>query len=586
MSRTFYISMVVLLLPVFLAAAPLSGAGEVVTVPVVTVELVNLSESLQADSESQFGVVYHVPAGFHMTTTFQNIEFSGYQKSALKSIVFPEPVSEGEFAYYRGDQMAMVTLLLKGDTGESELEVTAEYQLCREGDVGMCFQPGNATASLVINVEAATEEDSPIAESGSLQDKLKAALEKGSWLAFLMVFVGGVLASFTPCVYPMIPITVSYIGSNSGGSALKGFVLSLWYVLGIAVVYSTLGLVAAATGGAFGQATQTPIFAISVAVIIGAMAMSMAGMFDLQVPSSMANKMGGAKTGFLGPLLMGMAMGLIAAPCVGPVLIVLLTWVATTGNLFLGFWLLFTFAVGLGMLFLALGAFSGLLTALPNAGGWMEHIKHFFAIVLYALALSFLKMYVPVPVLTAVFGLMLFVSVSAWGAWKPLSETATHMDGILKGVLMFLWLLGSLLFIAVIAPSIIPSSGNVQVVEAGHIEPDWILNEQEAFTAAANSGKPLVMDFWAEWCSACKELDHKTWSSDNPLALSEQFVALKMDLTERNPANDAALQKYAVVGMPTVIFFDSEGKELERFSGFKGPDDVEKIMRRVLSQTN
>ncbi|MCP4145185.1 MAG: thioredoxin fold domain-containing protein [bacterium] len=586
MNRIFSISMVAILLPVFLIAAPLSGAGEVETVPVVTVELVNLGESLQSGSESQFGIVYHVPAGFHMTTTFQKIEFTGYQKSDLKSIVFPEPVSEGEFAYYRGDQMAMVTLLLNDETGESDLEVIAEYQLCREGNAGMCFQPGSATASLAINVEAAADEVVTYEESGSLQDKLKAALEKGSWLAFLMVFVGGVLASFTPCVYPMIPITVSYIGSNAGGSALKGFVLSLWYVLGIAIVYSTLGLVAAATGGAFGQATQTPIFAISVAVIIGAMAMSMAGMFDLQVPSSMANKMGGAKTGFLGPLLMGMAMGLIAAPCVGPVLIVLLTWVATTGNMFLGFWLLFTFAIGLGMLFLALGAFSGLLTALPNAGGWMDHIKHFFAIVLYALALSFLKMYVPVPVLTAVFGLMLFVSVSAWGAWKPLSETATHKDGILKGVLMFLWLLGSLLFIAGIAPSIIPSSGNVQVVEAGHIEPEWIMNEQEAFAASASSGKPLVMDFWAEWCSACKELDHKTWSSDEPLALSKQFVALKMDMTERNPANDAALKKYAVVGMPTVIFFDSEGKELERFSGFKGPDDVEKIMRRVLSQTN
>jgi thioredoxin:protein disulfide reductase len=584
MTRIIQVLILIVALSATVISAPLGSVNN--EIPSVTVELVNLGDTIQSDTVAQFGVVYHVPAGYHMTTTFQKIEFEGYADSALKSIVFPDPVTDGEFAYYNGDQMAMISLMISENTGTAELSVSAEYQLCREGDAGMCFQPETATASIQIEIEASDENMSEVSESTSLQDKLKNALEKGSWLAFLMVFLGGVLASFTPCVYPMIPITVSYIGSNAGGSAVKGFVLSLWYVLGIALVYSTLGLVAAATGGAFGQAAQTPIFAGIVAFIIGAMAMSMAGMFDLQVPSSMANKMGGAKTGFLGPLLMGMAMGLIAAPCVGPVLIVLLTWVATTGSLFMGFWLLFTFAIGLGMLFLVLGAFSGLLTAIPASGGWMDHVKHFFAIVLYALALSFLKMYIPIWMLTAIFGFLLFVSVSAWGAWKPLSETATHKDGILKGILMFLWLLGSLLFIAGIAPSLIPVSENAQVVEAKHIEPQWLLDEQVAFTTAAKEDKPLVMDFWAEWCSACKELDHKTWSSEGPLTLAGQFVTLKMDMTERNDFNDSALEKYAVVGMPTVIFFSSDGQEIERFSGFKGPEDVEEIMSRVLSRTS
>ena len=195
-------------------------------------------------------------------------------------------------------------------------------------------------------------------------------------------------------------------------------------------------------------------------------------------------------------------------------------------------------------------------------------------------------MYIPIWMLTAIFGFLLFVSVSAWGAWKPLSETATHKDGILKGILMFLWLLGSFLFIAGIAPSLIPVSENAQVVEAKHIEPQWLLDEQVAFTTAAKEDKPLVMDFWAEWCSACKELDHKTWSSEGPLTLAGQFVTLKMDMTERNDFNDSALEKYAVVGMPTVIFFSSDGQEIERFSGFKGPEDVEEIMSRVLSRTS
>ncbi|MBK7702916.1 MAG: thioredoxin [bacterium] len=430
--------------------------------------------------------------------------------------------------------------------------------------------------------------DAAAPAGGGLQARLQRALEKGSWLAFLLVFLGGVLASFTPCVYPMIPITISYIGGNSRGRPLKGFVLSLWYVLGIALVYSILGVAAAATGGAFGQATQTPVFAAIVAAIIGAMALSMAGLFDLQLPSSLTSRVGGGRTGFLGPLLMGAAMGLIAAPCVGPVLIVLLTWVATTGNLVLGFWLLFTFALGLGVLFVALGTFSGLLTALPGAGGWMQTVKHVFAVVLFALALWFLRLYVPVWLLAAVFGLALLLSVSAWGAWRALPEGAGARAGLNLGGLRFLWLLGATLAILGglrgLAPGLLPAGGGAAVGEtaaAGHDEPAWLHDDQAAFAAAREQGKPLMMDFWAAWCAACLELDERTYNQPAILALAGDFVAVKMDLTERSAANDALARRYGVVGMPTVLFFDPQGRELERFSGFMDARDLGVVLERV-----
>ncbi|MBC8367936.1 thioredoxin fold domain-containing protein [bacterium] len=387
----------------------------------------------------------------------------------------------------------------------------------------------------------------------------------------------------------MVPITISTLGGSDKGTPLQRFVLAVCFVLDIAIMYSSLGLLAAATGGAFGQATQTPIFAGIVAVIIGAMGLSMAGLFDIQIPSGLTSKMGGAKTGFLGPILMGMAMGLIAAPCVGPVLIVLLTWVAQTGSLFMGFWLLFTFAVGLGMLFLALGTFSGLLTALPGAGGWMDQVKHFFALVLFALALYFLKPYLPGWMLTLALGLALVFSLSAWGALKPLGEDAGAKEGMGKGLSRLLWILGVVLAILGgikgFAPGLLPSGGGSSAVETAeaHQEPLWIWDETAGFAQAAAEGKPVMMDFWAEWCVACNELDHFTYNQPQILDLAEDLVSIKMDMTKNSAENKAILNKYEVFGMPTVIFFDSTGKELERFSGFISADDMAPYMQRALA---
>lgn len=575
-------------------AAAIPAVAE--TPPQLTVTLKALGGAPVAGGRSQLGVVYHVPAGTHLTATFQGLVFASEPAAAFGPAVFPKPVA-AEIPYYRGEVMAVVPVSWPDHTGSLRVTLSAEYQLCREGDAAVCYQPAEAQAVLDLDLAAggaaATATDTGGTEvaapaGGGLQARLQRALESGSWLAFLLVFLGGVLASFTPCVYPMIPITISYIGGNSRGRPLKGFVLSLWYVLGIALVYSTLGVAAAATGGAFGQATQTPVFAAIVAAIIGAMALSMAGLFDLQLPSSLTSRVGGGRTGFLGPLLMGAAMGLIAAPCVGPVLIVLLTWVATTGNLVLGFWLLFTFALGLGVLFVALGTFSGLLTALPGAGGWMQTVKHVFAIVLFALALWFLRLYAPAWLLAGVFGLALLLSVSAWGAWRALPESAGARAGLNLGGLRFLWLLGATLAILGglrgLAPGLLPAGGAPAVPGAsgeGHAEPAWLADDGAAFAAARAQGKPVMMDFWAAWCAACVELDERTYNQPAILALAEDFVAVKLDLTERNAANDTLARRYGVVGMPTVLFFDPQGRELERFSGFMNARDLAAVLERV-----
>jgi len=582
-----------------LGRTPPAGGG----VPAVTVEIRPLGP-LPAGGEGRLGVVYHVPAGTHLTSTFQQLRWQSEPPAGFGQAVFPEPIVEQEIGYYKGDVMAVVPVRLPAGATSLRVDLEAQYQLCREGEAGLCYAPAWAQTSAELAlapagdaaVSARTGAADPADATADvrperprgLQGRLEDALDRGSWLAFLLVFLGGILASFTPCVYPMIPITVGFIGGSAKGNPAKGFVMSLWYVLGIAVVYSTLGLVAAATGGAFGQATQTPLFAGIVATVIGAMGLSMAGLFDIQPPSSLTTRIGGARTGFLGPLLMGMAMGLIAAPCVGPVLIVLLTWVATTGNLLLGFWLLFTFALGLGMLFIALGTFSGLLTALPGAGAWMEQVKHFFALVLYGLALWFLRLYVPGWLLLTMLGVLLAFSASAWGAWRPLPPDAGPRAGMGKGVLMLVWTVGVVLLLLGglrgLAPGLLPAGGRPGPEATVAEEPAWRHDVEAAFAEAERTGRPVVMDFWAEWCAACKELDHETWSDERVLELARGFIPLKMDMTERSETNTALLRRYGVAGMPTVIFFAPDGSELERFSGFRSPEQVIPVLQRVLDR--
>ena len=595
--------------------------------PELPVRIEPLAEPLVAGETADIAVVYSIPDKTHLTETFFTVEFKSEPPLEFSEPVYPEGIMVGEDRIYRGEIAVVSSVRLPAEPQEIVFSASAQYQICTEGETEMCYPPGEATPSYRASLapagsawterqiaargartpagsagetavsasessegtSAVTEAEGEAAGGGALNDRLQRALARGSWLAFLMVFLAGILMSFTPCVYPVIPLTIAYIGGTSQGKPLKGFVLSLWFVLGLALTYAILGLVAAATGGVFGQAMQNPWVLAFVALVVGAMGFSMAGFFDIQLPTGLTSKLGGHRSGFLAPLLMGFATGLIAAPCVGPVVVVLLTWVATTGKLLLGFWLLFTFAVGMGMLFLALGTFSGALSALPGAGAWMEGIKHFFALLLWGLALWFLRGLLPAWLLSTVFGLVLVMALGAWGAFETLSPEASHKRGLLKGLMLFLWILGAVLAIAGglkgLAPGLLPGVGGVASLSAGaHEEPEWIWDAQEGFRQAELTGTPVMMDFWATWCAACKELDHKSYNQTAVLDLARSFTSIKMDMTKDSDENTAVMNQYGVVGMPTVIFFDSRGREIERFSGFKKGEELAAIMARVLDQ--
>lgn len=195
-------------------------------------------------------------------------------------------------------------------------------------------------------------------------------------LAYFAVYLGGVLISFTPCVYPVIPIHVSYIGAQSSGSKMKGFVLSLCYVFGMALTYTFLGCFAALTGGFFGRIQTNPWTYLIVGNICVFLGLSMFEIFNLPLPRSLTKfQPKGNKKGMIGSFLIGMASGFVLGPCTAPVLAVLLSYVATKQNVVFGTTLLFVFAFGMGTLLIILGSFTGLLSSLPNAGMWMVRVK-------------------------------------------------------------------------------------------------------------------------------------------------------------------------------------------------------------------
>ena len=418
---------------------------------------------------------------------------------------FPKGVKyKGETAYQgRVVVFDSVSALPDAEPGVRSFPVTVGYQICQEFGNEVCFLPEEKQVPLKIEVVASGTSVLPANEETfgavapppaevkprtGLEGKLIGALERGSWLAFLLVFLGGILTSFTPCVYPVIPITIGFIGARSTGKPLRGLGLSAIFVLGIAIIYSGLGLLSAATGTLFGSISGSPYVMIGVAVIFAVMGFSMLGAFEIALPASWQGKLqsGSKKTGLLGPLLVGMVSGLVMAPCVGPVIVALLAWVAKTQSLFLGWALLFVFSLGLGLLFLVIGTFAGAIQALPKAGGWMEGIKKGFGWILMGAALFLLRSLITPSVYFFLWGALLVIFSVFSGAFDALADSAGAGKRLGKAVLLIVFLIGAIYLYRGLVPQ-----GTVAPERASL---EWRINdESDVLREAQNAGKPVVI---------------------------------------------------------------------------------------------
>jgi len=508
--------------------------------------------------------------------------------------VYPKADKDAIAGYvYRGKIEIKVPFNIKRDAAVKKyiLKTKVSFQPCTE-DGTVCYPPDDVTGSAELTVENGSGELSVSDNSQqevvtsdnkdtSIADRLNNALNKGSWMAFLIVFLGGLLTSFTPCVYPMIPITIAVIGAQASGGKLKGFILSLFYVLGIAVTFTSLGVLAAKTGAMFGTYAQHPVALIIISTIFFLMGLSMLGAFIVQVPSSISSKLSGKKKkGFLGAFLTGLVAGIVVSPCVSPLLVVILTWVARTGSVALGAGLLFTFSLGLGMLFILIGTFSGILKALPKSGTWMDYIEKGFGVLLVGLALFFVKNAVSPFVYSMLWAVFLIVAAVFMDAFAPVHSDSLGKEKVKKALGIVLLIFGGLMIFFSMSNRMGYSrvkSGSVQISQESSM---WYSSDTIGMQNAAETGRPVLIDFYAEWCAACKELDEKTWSKSSVQKELEKYVPVKLDMTDNNDTIKALQKKYKIIGMPTVLIISPEGKELYRFEGFKGPDEVLNILKK------
>lgn len=574
--------------------------------PVAATGYVSLSNVPQGGS-AQVAVEIRITEPWHINANPASEEFLVPTEVAftlpegvtLRGVAYPEGVekklefAEGALRLYEGVVYvgAVLDVTDKVPLGDLNLTATITYQAC---DNEKCLLPQTLDVPVVLTISSPhdpvdlanpeifdridftpvigkTNGDSGAGGEGGGTSQLKDAIAKRGWLfAYVLVFLGGLALNLTPCVYPMIPITVSYFGGQAKGRGGRTTLLATLYLLGMAAMYSTLGLIAALTGSLFGSALQNPFVLAVIAIVMVGLALSMFGMYEIRVPSRLTGVAGTAKRGNLGSFLMGLTVGIVAAPCIGPFVLGLLTFVGETANPVIGFSLFFVLALGLGLPFVVLAIASGNITRLPKSGEWMEWVRKLFGIVLLGMAAYFLRPVVGDTLYFLILGAVLVIGGVLLGFVAKVKTTSLFFSGFRR-------------FVGVVAPLyglyLVLAPGNIfgRTVSDGIA---WIPYAESVLAEAAEQGKPVVIDFSAEWCLPCKELDHQTFNQPEVIDASKDIVPLKADLTQHgSPEVRALRKKFDIRGVPTIVFIDAAGRERANLRAVEFIDKEEFLSR-------
>ena len=470
---------------------------------------------------------------------------------------------------------------------KAEDVVEIAYQGCTEG---FCYPPevkeikvADLPIAQVANTEKTSENSTALsAQPKAEQDRLAESLFNSKYAVFGFFLLGLGLA-FTPCVLPMLPLlSAIVIGQNQRPNMWRAFALSFVYVQGMALTYTLLGLIVAAIGLPFQVALQHPYVMIGLSIIFVLLALSMFGVFTLQLPSSLQTKLSllsqQQKAGALGGVfLMGMIAGLVASPCTSAPLSGALLYVAQSGDLFTGAITLYLLALGMGVPLILITLFGNKI--LPKSGMWMETVKKLFGFVMLALPVFLISRILPdewTPRLWAMLGTAFFI----WFAFQmPKNGTGW--------VFRILFLVAAMISVKPLQTWVWGETSTPSAVEnkvISHVEFKQVKSEAELQQALSENNKSLVMlDLYADWCVACKEFEKETFSNPSVQKAFGDMLLLQVDMTKNSEENRALMTKYKVLGLPTILFFNRDGKEIEgsRVNGFMPPVEFLQWIQKI-----
>ncbi len=499
--------------------------------------------------------------------------------------------------YYR--QVSIALPLLRDNNAAQALTLEARYQGC--ADAGLCYAP--ITKAVALTLPPRSEDAAAVVTSSdpfiSEQDRYAQSLLSGNLALTLLGFFGvGLLLAFTPCVFPMVPILSSLIiGQGAAMTTGKAFRLSLAYVLAMALTYTVAGVLAGLFGANLQAAFQNPWIIGAFSAVFVALALSMFGFYELQLPASWQTKLselsnrqqGGT---WMGAAVMGLLSALIVGPCVAAPLAGALIYISQTGDGALGGLALFALSMGMGAPLLAVGTSAG--KWLPHASGWMNTIKAVFGVMMLALAIWMLDRVVPAAVSMALLGILLVVSAVYMGATDRLMPDATGWRKLWKGTGLVAMVYGGTLIIGATAGggdilqplrnvSFFGADADPERQELKFTSVKGLDGFQQALNQASVAGQPVMLDFYADWCVSCKEMEHYTFSDTTVQATLAGVTLLQADVTANDEQDQALLKHFGLFGPPSILFFDNDGAERRQYRlvGFMDATDFASHVQRT-----
>jgi thiol:disulfide interchange protein DsbD len=511
----------------------------------------------------------HVPRDdFLIPTTLTLVPPTGVRAGDVE---YPAPVErrlafggDKKFLLYEGTVRLTAPLDGAPEPGGARLRGGLRYQAC---DDSRCLPPRT------IDLEARADAAAPAAESGAGgAARVAGWVARWGWAAtFVWVALLGVALNLTPCVYPLISVTVAFFGGRTAADHRHALRRSLVYVVGICLSFSALGVAAALTGSLFGAALQRPAVLATIAAVLVGLAGSNFGLWQIRVPYPVMQRLGRIGEGDVGAFLMGLTMGVVAAPCIGPVVAALLLFVGARQSVALGFALFFVLGLGMGAPYVALARVAGRLRALPRAGAWLEWIEHVFGFLLLGLALYFVAPVLPDVWMRAATVALLASAGLVLGFLGPETSPAMRWPRRAAGV--------AIVGLALVAG--VPGlREGILGAETGATLA-WSPFSDDALGAAVAARKPVLIDFEAEWCIPCREMAHTTFRDPRVVRAAAPFAALKVDLTREDGSTEALTKRFQVAGVPTYLLLGADGVERRRLAGFQAAPDMIRALEDV-----